>query len=472
MPRWLRLASSLGALVVGMLSGATAWSADPLELETVLASVEATHPTLESAARDVERADGENLSARGGFDPTLTIRGKYTPVGYYQTGEIDTLVRQPTPAWGVGVYAGYRLGLGNYAVYKGDLQTLSGGELRAGLDVPVWRDGPIDKRRAEIRKSNHKLDSARASRDATQLELSGQAAASYWDWVAAGRRLTIARSLLAIAERRDAGLNEQATAGAIERIKVVDNRRLVLDRMAKVVEAERKFETATLKLSLYYRDEDNRPIRPGEERVPPSIPEPTRVDVPSLDREVDQAVRRRPDVEALAAKRRVSDVQVRLATNQRAPKVNVQGFVAKDFGAGPPELAPVELGVGLMVEMPLPLRKARGDLQAAKAERASVDAKMRGLYDEIGAEVRTAYVALQAAEQSVVLAREQVSVAQQLAEAERTRFSEGLSDLVIVNLRELAAAEAATQEVDALADYHRAHAEFLVSTGRPPASPG
>jgi len=442
--------------------------ADPLELETVLASVEASHPTLESAARDVDRADGENLAARGGFDPTLTVQGKLTPISYYRTGEIDTLVRQPTPAWGLGVYAGYRLGLGNYAVYKGDLQTLSGGELRAGVDVPIWRDGPIDKRRAKIRTSNHKLDSARASRDATELELSGQAAEAYWKWVAAGRRLIIARNLLAIAERRDAGLNEQATAGAIERIKVVDNRRLVLDRMSKVVDAERKFETATLKLSLYYRDEDDQPIRPGEGRVPTAIPDPARVDVPSLDDEVNKAVQRRPDVEALAAKRRVTDVEVKLAKNQRAPKVNVQGFVAKDFGAGPVELAPVELGVGLKVEMPLPLRQARGELQAARAGRASVDAKLRGLRDKIGAEVRTAYVALQAAEQSVVLAREQVSVAQQLAEAERTRFSEGLSDLVIVNLRELAAADAATKEIDALADYHTARAQFLVSTGRPP----
>lgn len=462
-------ALGLIALLWSWVAGSSAVrAAEPLELQDVLESVEATHPTLESATRDVDEADGLALSARGGFDPTLTIRGRYNPVGYYGNGQVDTMVRQPTPAWGIGVYAGYRLGLGSYPVYKGELQTLSGGELRAGVDVPVWKDGPIDDRRAKIKKSEHALSGARASRDATSLQLAGQAASAYWSWVAAGRRLIIARNLLAIAERRDAGLNEQAVAGAIERIKVVDNRRLVLDRMAKVVEAERAFESAALALSLYYRTGDNEPIRPGEARVPTALPEPVRPDVPSIDTEVAEAVRRRPDVEALSAKRRASDVDVRLAKNQRAPGVNLQGFVAKDFGAGPPELAPVELGVGVVVEMPLPLRKARGDLRAAKAGRASVDAKLRGLHDKIGAEVRTAYVALQAAEQSVLLAREQVSVAQQLAEAERTRFSEGLSDLVIVNLRELAAAEAATQEVDALADYHRAHAQFLVSTGRLP----
>ncbi len=459
----------LAATAALSFSGSAA-AADPLTLDDVLGSVGRTHPGLEVAERKIDQADGKVLAAQGGFDPTLSIRTKWTPVGYYNQGQVDTLVRQPTPAWGIGAYAGYRVGWGTYPVYKGELQTLSGGEIRAGVEVPLWRNGPIDSRRAGVKRTKIQRAGARYARDATELELERAAAEAYWSWVSAGQSLRISRELLALAERRDAGLNEQAKAGAIERIKIVDNRRLVLDRMTKVVAAERKFATASLELSLFMRDAAQNPVRPGEERVPAKIPEPASPDMASLDDEVDEAVRRRPDAAALETERDAARVDVRLARNQRAPAINLQTFVAKDFGAGPAELGPVEWGAGVVLEVPLPLRKARGELRVAKAALGAVKAKTRGLQDKIGAEVRTAHVALEAAQETITLARAQLGTTEELAEAERIRFREGASDLVIVNLRELAAAEAANQEVAALAEYQRAYADFRVSTGRSPTS--
>ena len=467
---WYRYPVRVWTLLVLWLLPAVALAADPLTLQEVLRSVSGTHPDLEVAELGVDKAEAKAFAARGGFDPILAIKGKYTPVGYYTNGQVDTLVRQPTPFWGAGLYAGYRIGLGSYPVYRGELQTLSGGEVRAGIDVPIWRDGPIDDRRAKIRRAKIERNAAQFSRDAAELDLQREAAKSYWSWVAAGLRLRVARELLAIAERRDAGLNEQATEGAIENIQLVDNRRLVLDRMGKVVSAEREFNEASLALSLFLRDDDRNPVRMGEERVPADLPEPIRVDVPSLEREVQRAMNVRPDVAALDASREAANVDVRLARNQRAPKVNLQTFVAKDLGDGPVELGPIEWGAGIVVEMPLPLRQARGDLRAAQADRSSVDAKRRGLRDKVGVDVRKAIVALEAAEQNIVLARRQVAAADELAAAERTKLIEGASELVIVNLRELAAADAANQEIDALADFHRAHADFMASTGRLPAS--
>jgi outer membrane protein TolC len=441
-------------------------AAVPLSLDEVLESVDRTHPGLERAQRGVERAEAKKLSARGGFDPTLSVRSRWSPIGYYENGQVDTMVRQATPAWGAALYAGYRIGWGNYPAYYGYRETLGAGEVRAGLDVPVWRDGPIDARRAEIRKTKYRHTGARQARDAAQLELERDAADAYWRWVAAGQSLEVARDLLAIAERRDAALNEQAKEGAIERIQLVDNRRLVLDRMAKVVTAERKFQEAALKLSLFYRDRDLRPIVAGEERIPQTFPEPARIDSTELAADVQRAVDRRPDLEALRAERNAADVDVRLAKNQRAPAINLQTFVAKDFGGGPPQLEPTEWGIGVTFELPIPLRKARGDFRAAKADLAGVDAQLRGLADKVAAEVQAAHVAVEASRQNVLLARQQVSTAKQLADAERTKYAEGASDLVIVNLREIAAAEALTQEIDALADYHSARAQYVTATGR------
>ncbi len=63
----------------------------PLQLGEVLDALEATHPDIEVADRKVEEAEGKELAAKGGFDPTLAIRSKWTPVGYYNNGQVDTL---------------------------------------------------------------------------------------------------------------------------------------------------------------------------------------------------------------------------------------------------------------------------------------------------------------------------------------------------------------------------------------------
>jgi cobalt-zinc-cadmium efflux system outer membrane protein len=457
---WLALALTwFATLPVG--------ASPPLRLREVLDALEGTHPTLESATQDVEAADGRALAARGGFDPMLSIRSRFTPVGYYENAQVDALVRQPTALWGASLYAGYRIGWGTYPVYRGELATLSGGEVRAGLELPLWKNGPIDPRRAEIRKTKARSIGARKALDATRLRLERDAANAYWTWVAAGQNLHVARDLLAIAQRRADALAEQAGAGAIERIAVVDNRRLVLDRTTKLVAAERRFAQASLQLSLFLRDRDRAPLRVGEDRVPTRWPA-SDLEPRADDEEIEAALKRRPDIAALEAERKAKAVDLRLARNQRAPDVRVGTFVAKDLGDGPAELLPVEWGVGVVVEMPLALREARGALKSARAELAAIDAELRAARDAAAVEIRSARVVMLAARESIALAREQLAAAHELADAERAGFREGSSDLVAVNIRELAAADAASLEIEALAEYERARVDYLVATGRGP----
>lgn len=437
----------------------------PLRLSEVLDAAGATHPNLEAADRDVDRAAAKRFAARGAWDPVLSVEGTWAPVGYYDNGQLAAQVRQATPFWGVGLYAGYRLGLGEYPEYRRGLETLSAGEVRAGVRVPLWKDGAIDPARAEIRETKAKVRAADCGREATRLEMGNQAARAYWNWVAAGQEVRIQRDLLQVAQTRDAGLREQSDSGALPTIVVVDNERLVLDRQAKLVGAERAFQEAMLDLSLYYRDADFDPVQAPQERVPTAIA-PVRVDRGDEVDDVSEALRRRPEICELEAERRAAEVRMRLARNQRAPALDANAWVAQDFGNGPVDLRPTEFAASLRFEMPLALRKARGNYKAAKAEVGRYEAKIRGLIDRIAAEVRQARVDLVAASEQVELAARQVEVARQLAEAEREKFDAGASDLVIVNLRELQAADAERLEVHARAAHQRALADYLTATGR------
>ncbi len=111
---------------------------------------------------------------------------------------------------------------------------------------------------------------------------------------------------------------------------------------------------------------------------------------------------------------------------------------------------------------------ARGKLGRAEAERARIDAELRWMTDVVAVELHDAHSALVSAHARVGLAREQLQVAHALEQAERRRFELGDSTLSFVNLREQAAADAATQELEALTDYHRAFVDLRVAAGQHP----
>ena len=444
-------------------------AAAPLRLQDVLTSLPNTHPELEVADTRVEAAKARHFAARGFFDPRVALSTRYTPLGYrdyYPQFHSDALVAQATPLWGTQLYAGHRLGLGEYQIYRRGLQTLSAGELRAGAVIPLLRGGAIDDGRAAIAQTRARAEGAVEGRDAQRLELERQAARAYWSWLAAGMRLGVARRLLETATRRAEQLQAQADAGAVAAIMVLDNERLVLEREARVIAAEQEFQQAALALSLYHRDEQLEPIVSGEELLPPEIPSAGRPLRDELDREIAEALRRRPDLREIEAERDARTVGVRLAKNRVLPALNLHGFVSKDFGTGLEELRPLEAGVGVSFEIAIPMRQARGELQAARAELRGIEARRRAVRDVVAAQIREAHVAWEAAYRQAELAGRQQSVAYTLAEAEMMRFREGASDLVIVNLRELAAADAEILEIEAQAEVQRVRADFLAVTAR------
>ena len=443
-----------------------------LELGEVLGAVEATDPRLVAAERKRDVADGKLMSARGGFDPKLAAYGLIQPLSYYQNGVVDVKIEQATPVWGLGVWAGWRLGLGDFPEYDGKRLTAQGGEVRVGATLPLWQGGPIDETRADIQQAKAEQRRTEAARDAKQLELEAKAAETYWKWVAAGLKLEIERNLLEIAMQRDIGLRRQIELGSVEAIVGTDNRRVVLDREARVVAAERKFQAAALDLSLFLRDGRGEPLLAGADRLPLGFPEPSTPPTIDIDAEIDAALARHPNLAEGLAVRDQAEVEVALARNMRSARIDVSAWVAQDLGPGSETLTPTEFVALLELEVPIPLRKGRGSFAAARADLSSVEAQLRFIRDTIAVGVRDAHSELAAAYQRARLAGEQVDLAVALAEAEVRRFELGAGDLLLVNLRELAAAKAASERVEALASYWSAVAQLEVARGQRVDPPG
>lgn len=462
--RWLVLA------VVLAWPGVTA--AEPgegtLTLADVLARLPGRHPGWEAADRKVDAARGKRLSARGAFDPKVVIDATLRPMGYYENRQINVKVEQPTPLWGAVVFAGWRWGQGSFPVYDGRLETARAGELRAGVQVPLWRDGAVDRRRTDRRQADRLVEQTDRAAAAKRLALQLAAAKAYWAWVGAHQRLRVVEGVLQLAELRQAGLSRMVDAGAVPEIEAIDNERSIADRSLERIEAQRRLDTAAVTLSLYVRDGEGRPVVPSPAQAPASIPAPPPAPAADPDALVADALARRPELAAIEQEQAIAELELRWARNQRAPDVSVQAYVARDFGPGPEYLLPAELALSLLLELPIPLRKARGQLATADAELSRVKAERRLLGDEVAVELRAADIALRAALEQLRLAERQAELAERVAVAERRRLELGATNVLTVNLREQAAADAAQKSIEAAVRSHVAHAEHRVAQGLPP----
>jgi cobalt-zinc-cadmium efflux system outer membrane protein len=441
--------------------------AAPLTLKQVVRSTRQHHPTIIEAAFDTQKAEGKVLSGLGMFDPLLEAKGKLTPHGDYDTGTARATVRQQTGLWGLALVGGWELGRGDFPIYKKDLETSDGGMALVGVELPLLRGGPIDKGRAKLWSARHQQRAARFRLAAITLELTRLAAHHYWNWVAAGRRLRIATKLLEIANTRITQITDRVQRGDLPAIEEIENQRAILKRRGSMIKARRTFEKAGLKLSLFLRDTRGQPIVPRRDQLPQLV-ERSR-SIPGgdeLSRDIGRALAHRPELKALNAGRDAVDVSRQLARNDRLPKLNVSALASYDIGSEPFESRRTELMLGLGLRFPLLLREARGAVRTADATLGAIGAKTRLLADKIAMQVRDAHSAIRAAEEQLQVATDEVRVSHRVEQAERERLRLGASTLLLVNLREQAAAEAEFRAVDAAAAVQRALADYRAVTAR------
>jgi len=459
----------VGVLLASSNSGAqdAPKESDALRLDDVLASVERSFPLLKAAELEKSIATGDLLSAEGGFDVSWKTRGTVTPIGYYDSVRVESVFEKPTSVWGVSPFVGYKLGRGHIAIYEGRQETLEYGEVRAGVNVPLWRNGPIDRRRASLARAELGMDVAGLSVVEQRIQFRRAAAHRYWAWIAAGRRLVIAHELLKNVEGRDAGLGARVDRGDLPRVERTDNARAIEQRKAQVAVSQRGLEQAAIELGLYLRDGEGKPSAPQPARMLRSFPEPP-PDHSTASGDFSLALAQRPEARRFKLQVRQNQIELDWARNQLVPGIDLQLAGSQDIGrplASRPDLSRPVLEVSFLLDIPIQTRLMQGRADAASAMVTRFGKLQDFARDRIEADVRDAHSAIRGARERIEAARREVKLALELENAERTRFEQGDSHLLIVNIREQQTAEAELREVDALFDYHRAAADMKAARG-------
>jgi len=366
-------------------------------------------------------------------------------------------------------------------------------DLGISLRQPLLRNLVIDPAREAIRVAAADRSASEARLTRVVSDTIREVDASYWSLVAARRDVVSIESAVALAEKQLSETKSRVEAGTLGETEVAQptaerERRkgdLALARQ-RVAEAEN-----TLKLLVLG---DPRDPSWSVEIIPADEPE-LAISRPDVDKALETAFARRPEIAEAKARWARFEVQVEARRSDLKPRLDlVAAYERRGFAGrrnpnatglgGQPVVVPPPLegtwgrsygtiadnefpdaSVGVSFSVPIGNRTARANLAVAKSALSQATLAVSGEEQQVQAEVRNAAFALESARQRIEAARAARAAAETQLYAEQERFAVGMSTNFLVLTRQNDLTNARVTETSALTDYRKAATEFARATG-------
>ena len=461
--------------LLGTAATAMAQSDTVLTFTSFYEQILATHPLVKQAQILPEQAKMELRSARGGFDPAVSVDYRNKTADDKNTFTYFTPELKVPTLIGVDVKAGMEMTSGsnlNPEFTKTDALGNSTGYnmFYGGVSVPLLRGLVYDNRRATLNQAKLFQTLAQAEQVKLINKLLLEAAKDYWNWQQAYQVKQLMQLNVDLALNRLLFISKRIQQGEEKPIDSVEaaieyNRREVL-----LAEADVFFKNTSLQLSNYLWDAQVQPLqlRSG---VVPSIEgaQVQSISSDSLQQLVNAAGTAHPELVKINNKIGNLEIDRKVAVELMKPKLTVDYIPFRTFVNGNSDgvnnifLNNYKFGVSFSSS--ILLRKERGKL-------AVTDYKIKqNVYEreftkrELVNEVLASYNELQNTEKLLTLQTSVVSNAQKLRDAEEIRFENGESSLFLVNQRERSLIEAQAKLVELNAKYAKAKVHLQWSSG-------
>jgi outer membrane protein TolC len=446
----------------------------PLELAEVLSALERNFPLIDAAEQERAIAAGLRLTALSAFDTTLRATGTHRD-GSFPNDTLITGVEQPVAFRGMNVFANYRFGYGDFPVYNGGLKTATGGEFRAGVLLPLWRDAAIDRRRTAVRQAQIGVALADPAVARVRIDAYRAARRAYVNWLAAGEFCAVAERFTQVARERATRIEARFKGGQAPELDDAQARQAVAEREGRLAMAQQRWQQAMIDLSLLFRNEAGQPLLAPAARLPQAITAlaaPT-VDAKHLATDIEAALALRPELVRFQLLRERATLDLKLAENQLLPGLNLGLAASQDVG--PSSSKPPNTGIFasdrttaeafLAFDVPLQRRDARGRAFAAMGVLNQLSQQERFARDSVSADVQAAYAVLIRDYDRLAAARRERDHADVVVRITRDNFEGGLTRLFELNALEVAALDTHAKLVDIAADYFRAQADYRAALG-------
>ena len=450
-------------LIAGLFSNAQTADSVQLNFREYLGYVKKYHPIAKQAEMVMSVGQANLMKARGGFDPKISL--DYSTKEFKGTEYYDLL----NSTFKVPTWYGIKL-KGEFEHYSGEYLNAErnvpdDGLYSAGVALSLGRGSWINDRMATVKKAKFFREQSKADRDLLVNQILFDASLAYFNWLQAYRNSLLFNDFLLNAKVRLKGVNRSAQAGEIAAIDTVEAKISVQNRALDREQANVTFRNARLELSNYLWMGENIPMELQQGVVPDT----------SLDTEIDQALEilgkpldsfvleNHPKLKSLGYKIDGLVVDKRLKTNKLLPRIDVEYKFITDEPEYLNSFETQNYKAGLNFELPLFLRKERGDLKLAKLKLKDAQFELDNAEVQIQNKVTAIYNELNSFENQNVLIDDIVASYEALLAAEERKFSFGESSLFLINSRETKLIDAVLKQNQVENKYFTAKAKLFNS---------
>jgi outer membrane protein TolC len=437
-----------------------------LIFDAFMDQVKTHHPLAMQADLRLDKGDAKLRKARGGFDPKVfsDVSQKYfSDKQYYSV--INSGLKIPT-WYGIEVESGYTE---NDGVFLNPQNSTPGAGLwYAGVSVPIGQGLFIDQRRAVLKKAKIYKESTIAERDLLYNELLYRAGKAYWDWFENYNTIKVYQNALEIGQQRFEAVKQGALFGDKPNIDTVEASIQVQNRMLKLQEAKLNYKNATAMLSVYLWADGIVPLEVSEITRPIDSQDLGTVSAKQeLNDALDSLTNRHPLLQQYQFKIDQLKIDEKWKKEQIKPTLNLK-YNAINRPVGNDAFANYNVNNytwGVEFNMPIFLRKERGELELAKLKINDAELELVAKQAAINYKAIAALNSLETTQQQITLFAKTVSDYSKLLNGERRMFNAGESSLFMVNSRESGYINTQLKYIQLLTKNHKASLELDYAIG-------
>jgi outer membrane protein TolC len=276
------------------------------------------------------------------------------------------------PTWvGASLKSGYDANRGDYL--SKEMYIPSSGLWYMGVELPIGQGLLFDERRAQLKQAKIAGQLGETERKLIINDLALDAFSSYWLWVEAYRKVSIAKEGVELAKQRLLATKSQVDQGESPSIDTVEALMQLESRSIDLLQAENQFKNTTLLTELYLWTDSLQPLSLNSNLIPQE----------AIDRESDATLNSVVEIDSLPIFQQVKykveqlDVELKWKREQLKPTLNL-GYNLLTQPIGNSNFQPLSTNnykFGMTAYVPLLLRKERASFKQAKLklENASID---------------------------------------------------------------------------------------------------
>ena len=420
------------AILISLLMPVFVW-ADSLSFKSFMQKVQSDHPIAIQANLQTQKGEAYLLAKKGMLDPKATadFRQKYYDgTNYYSKAYGGFKV----PTWiGVDIEASMMDNSGTYL--NPEMNTSSDPLYFLGLTVPIGEGLFIDERRAQIKKARLYAESTVNQQTIMLNDLLLEASYAYFNWYKAYMMQEIYVEALRLAQIRYNTVVQTYVLGDRPAIDTVEAGIQLRNRRIGLQAAELSLRNSKRKLEVFLWEAGLIPLEIDPLLIPDTSWENYDF-ISSKFLNIDSLLSAHPSLQNISIKQSQLDIEERWKKEQLKPDLNLSyGTLTPQLNSG--SFDPNNYMVGLGFEIPILLRKERGELQGIQIQQKENNLYYNYATAQINAQADMNLNTRNTYQQQLLVYQEIVSRYEILLNGEVVKFNNGESSLFMVNAREL-----------------------------------